>query len=656
MEALWNPAPPSLSDQLAATSIDAGAEPEAPSGEGSREGQAESKAEGKNRARRKYVVAALDHLQHEFSEEFSEQNSTARSEVSSQGAPTGNRKTKSQSKKEQQAEAWLSAVSNCILLERLPARCVNLHRPINIPPRFCADAPAPCCPHVARPDLSRASLGRSTFAHRELEFVLKTAKPIHTVEGEDVFKQGDLVVSGMLYVVGWGRYRAVVRGQNGKQRRLRDFGPEDNFGAADLLCNDGKGDRAYSVEVIQPGLLWGIPSRIVQSKLRIPPAFALGAEVASFLGTVGLFKTLSKDRMAQLMRAAELVHLAPGEPVCKEGDKAQDLFVVYRGDVGTSQSDSETRITIAPPSILGESGLSADEELRGRGATVTAGGVGASLVRFRVLDVETLVGFRFQEVSLTLQNRMLLSAVTIGDRPLVEGLTKEGIDSLAEAMDELSASHGQVVADVDQLDRGLCVIKSGEAAVVKSLAKPAAARQPTVAAVDKAAARGVSSASAAAPGTAPAKRNSRIARSVDLLSSTSHATVTALRRGDFFGETGLLRDDHPARAQRRTSVVARGEAPLVVLMLTESALAEIDSLADWRAALTQHIEAVGVAGADLAILAKTGANQDDLSSAKGSKLSTGKKKRVGVAAGTSAAVSGSPAKGGSKGRSATEIS
>ena len=50
----------------------------------------------------------------------------------------------------------------------------------------------------------------------------------------------------------------------------------------------------------------------------------------------------------------------------------------------------------------------------------------------------------------------------------------------------------------------------------------------------------------------------------------------------------------------------------------------------------------------LAILAKTGANQDDLSSAKGSRLSTGKKKRVGVAAGTSAAVSGSPAKGGSK--------
>ena len=147
----------------------AGAQAMEASGEGSREGQAESKAEGKNRARRKYVVAALDHLQHEFSEEFSEQNSTARSEVSSQGAPTGNRKTKSQSKKEQQAEAWLSAVSNCILLERLPARCVNLHRPINIPPRFCADAPAPCCPHVARPDLSRASLGRSTFAHRELE-------------------------------------------------------------------------------------------------------------------------------------------------------------------------------------------------------------------------------------------------------------------------------------------------------------------------------------------------------------------------------------------------------------------------------------------------------------------------------------------------------
>ena len=47
-----------------------------------------------------------------------------------------------------------------------------------------------------------------------------------------------------------------------------------------------------------------------------------------------------------------------------------------------------------------------------------------------MLDIETLLGFRFQEVSLALQNRMLLSSVVLGGRPLVDGLQATGRELL----------------------------------------------------------------------------------------------------------------------------------------------------------------------------------------------------------------------------------
>jgi hypothetical protein len=88
------------------------------------------------------------------------------------------------------------------------------------------------------------------------------------------------------------------------------------------------------------------------------------------------------------------------------------------------------------------------------------------------------------------------------------------------------------------------------------------------------------------------------------------AAVAVLHRGDAFGEVGLLHVDSPSRAKRKMSVVARGDAPLVTLKLTSSAILETESparagLAAWHAELLGHIERTaseGLSGVDAVIV------------------------------------------------------
>mgnify|MGYP001425121938 CR=1 FL=1 len=71
-----------------------------------------------------------------------------------------------QQRKHHTTEAWLRAVRECVLLDGLP--------------------PA------------------------ELNYVLASARPIQTREGEALFEQGDSVTSGMIYLVASGKYRALI--------------------------------------------------------------------------------------------------------------------------------------------------------------------------------------------------------------------------------------------------------------------------------------------------------------------------------------------------------------------------------------------------------------------------------------------------------------
>ena len=91
----------------------------------------------------------------------------------------------------------------------------------------------------------------------------------------------------MLYLVGSGTYCVSMQtfrqiGNSNRAanapaeecavtRTLRHYGLYDNFGGCELLCNDTQGVRLTSVVTQEPGVVWGIPRRIVEQKLRIPP-------------------------------------------------------------------------------------------------------------------------------------------------------------------------------------------------------------------------------------------------------------------------------------------------------------------------------------------------------------------------------------------------
>ncbi len=130
--------------------------------------------------------------------------------------------------------AWLGAVRRCVLLDHLP--------------------PA------------------------ELSFISQARREISTVEGETLYAQGDPIHAGLLYIVASGVYRVTI--ETAKlgaaeartvTRRTRDYGPQENFGACEMLCNDTSGRRTCTVVVHKAGLLWGIPRRLIDLKLRVPP-------------------------------------------------------------------------------------------------------------------------------------------------------------------------------------------------------------------------------------------------------------------------------------------------------------------------------------------------------------------------------------------------
>ena len=134
----------------------------------------------------------------------------------------------------------------------------------------------------------------------QLKYVLSAAKPVRTTEGASLFKQRDVLTGGCMYVVASGRYRATVQhGGRGGASRTREYGPQDSFGASDLLCHDTGGERSCSVAVLRGGLVWAIPQRVVDLKLRIAPPSPISG-LLDFCASCKLFATLSPERLVQL--------------------------------------------------------------------------------------------------------------------------------------------------------------------------------------------------------------------------------------------------------------------------------------------------------------------------------------------------------------------
>jgi CRP-like cAMP-binding protein len=421
------------------------------------------------------------------------------------------RKSMKSTMKKQREEAWLGAVHRCTLLS-------GLHPP-------------------------------------ELAYVLKAARPRDIKEGETVYSQGDPITGGFMFVIASGRLRALVqRLPTAVPHRARDFGPQDSFGSPELLCHDGAGVRTCTIVALTDSVVWGIPQRVVDTKLRIPPPLKISGLLA-FCEGLKVFEGLSHERLQQVCRGAEQRKLAPAAVVFEKGDRANHIYAVREGSVHTAAvPGSDFFLSIVPPATFGESALSADDELRVRGASIVAGDAGATLVVWHIASIETLLGFELQEASLGLQNRTMLEDARFGSHSLAQGLSKDEMDELFDMMDERSYAAKESIVRDGAIDEALLLIKSGEAHVQRS-----------------------------GEGSSGAE------------------TLAVLRRGDCVGEAMLCVEAEGAlrTTKRKTRVLAKTD--LVALVLTPAALAKLvsnEAWQAWREGLSEHLAATAHAGID----------------------------------------------------------
>lgn len=165
----------------------------------------------------------------------------------------------------------------------------------------------------------------SQLSGAELDFVVQSTRVLHTTEGESLYEEGD--ASEMLYLVHSGTYAAVCRGANGVEWTARSYAALENFGASEMLL-DHPVARTCAVRVLSSGVLWGVPRRVVEMKLRLipPPLRKATAPLVEFCRRhVMLFARLSRERLQQLMRAARTVELPPGATLCQQGDTAREV-------------------------------------------------------------------------------------------------------------------------------------------------------------------------------------------------------------------------------------------------------------------------------------------------------------------------------------------
>lgn len=387
------------------------------------------------------------------------------------------------------------------------------------------------------------------LTHPELDFVLSATRPVKTKVGQSIYEEGDLPL--YFYLVARGRYRATVAQRNGQISTAREYGECENFGSCEMLNRHGT--RTSSCVVLDEGLVWAIPLRVVDIKLRIPPRPSI-PRLLDHAMDVKLFRALSLGQLQQVCRCAKAVNVWPGNVVCRQGDPARAIYTILGGSLYTSIEGSDFSLTLGTGESLGESALAAEEEQRVRSSSVFSCSTGATVLIWPVSCLETAVGFELQAESVALQNRKLIERSTCGTTipSLAKSLDRNQVDLLLDAMVLHTFQPKEVVVSEGTVDEALHIICSGEAAVRKA--------------------------------------------------QGSKVDVATLRREDCFGEQSLLRADAMKRTRRKTTIYNSGGKPLVTFTIGLDAILALPFMQAWLEALASAVFTDGTAGIDALVV------------------------------------------------------
>ena len=304
-----------------------------------------------------------------------------------------------------------------------------------------------------------------------VSYLLRSSKQERKAAGETIVSAGDLATHW--YVVQSGRYCATMAGSDGTTpQTVREYGPSDTFGGSALLHD---GPHSVTITALDGGALWVFSKKVFDAKIKHGPAPP--PTLVDRVRMVPDFDGMPHSDHVQLCRALTEVTLEKGASLYRQGEPAKSLYALCDGQLKRVRDGDEANKTILRQEasvsgpfgpLLGTAALLANDADRVYSEDLTAWGRRASLMRFDVSDVETLVGYELLRHAAREQKLEALASVKLHDKPVLDvgalGVAERAW--LGDAlMHERPYSRGEPIVLEGDLDAKLYCILRGACSV-----------------------------------------------------------------------------------------------------------------------------------------------------------------------------------------------
>lgn len=207
-----------------------------------------------------------------------------------------------------------------------------------------------------------------TLPEAELTLLASTVEPVDVPPGGLVFRAGD--PGDAMFVVESGRLQVVVALPSGESHTLDTLGPGQVVGEMAVLYNRPRSATAESADGCR---LLTIPASSLERLFAAyPQARSSLLEAAArrlpslYLASVPMFAGLDVDALRELDVESNWVRLSVGEVLFREGDPAEDLYVVVRGRLAARAARHPERVRhLGHADVVGEVALFAGEPRNG---------------------------------------------------------------------------------------------------------------------------------------------------------------------------------------------------------------------------------------------------------------------------------------------------